>query len=838
MSSTPLASIWNSPKVHKDVRSMHDWLIANAETVGDTILMPLCGPKGKNPEFAHRTSPWTWTECSQALARSPSNCKWGILLDKICVVDVDTADAGEAIKRLCEIDMDVRRALESCPIQLTSKGRHYLFARPAWADAEGYWDGARQHDIGADFKTRCRTGTRGVLVVSPSQDKQWLADRAPWSPGMTLPEIPRALADLVAKPRCGTNATSSHATNARRKKPSAAIIASSSTDRVVDAAIRQPQSAQTASSVERLLLLLNKTRWDDRSMWRDIATALKNEYGDAYKDLWKRLSQISAKYDEAAAEVLWASVSRSDYSGPALTMRTVHTWALADNPIGYHVYKMSTIPSSVKDKYDQDDRGLGEIAGDLLKHAVKRVDKSSYYYFDPSVTAWVPCDDSRLRLIVSHALEEALTDLSACFSLQLSGARRATTLDDPDREIAALEAKRDKVLSTIKYVRTYNGMSRVMHVASPLFADPNFKQRLDSIPHLLGVKNGVVDLRDGKLRARIPEDMICNILDVEYDPCADTSLMDALVLSAMADDAEMARFLQKLLGYGITGDVCEEIFPVFTGSGRNAKGTLSQLLQKLLGDFYKEMNCAVIVDRNVCNIDAERAKLLGGRVAVFSELRPGDKLKTNEVQLLSGGDGIPAKPMYKDPLTIEPRHLCILTTNHMPELSEVIPAIVERLLCVHFPVTFVDLLPGEEPTPFRRQRDNTLKERLHSDLPAALKWLVDGAVAWYASRDLKRNAPEKVKAFSRRYFDEQDKIGLFLRERCRVGAGLRQPSAALLAAFNEWAGRDGQVSDKQLPSLLRAKGFEKKHVRVGGGKCMCYEGLSLTDGGCEIVDSD
>ncbi len=834
------ASIWASPNVHADLRSMRDWLIANADTVGNTVLMPLVG-KGKtkkNPLHKHATQPWTWKECDQALANAPAHKEWSILLDKMCVVDADTLDAIKTIERHCDSDPVARLALSTCPIQQTKQGRHYFFARPSWADEEGYWDGARQHrdkkSIDADFKSRCSTGTRGVLVVSPSENKTWLAGRAPWSPGVSLPQLPRALADLVAKPRSNAKSRSS----TKKMVPPAVDAAESSAERVVDAALRQPQSAQAASSVERLLLLLTKTRWDDRSSWRDIATALKNEYGDAYKDLWKRLSQISAKYDEAAADVLWESVSRSDYSGPALTMRTIHAWALADNPIGYHVYKMSTIPTSVKDKYDQDDRGLGEIAGDLLKHAVKRVDKSSYYYFDPSVTAWVPCDDSRLRLIVSHALEEALTDLSACFSLQLSGARRATTLDDPDREIAALEAKRDKVLSTIKYVRTYNGMSRVMHVASPLFADPDFKQKLDSVRHLLGVKNGVVDLRDGKLRARVPEDMICNILDVEYDPCADTSVMDSLVLSAMADDAEMARFLQKMLGYGITGEVSEEVFPVWTGSGRNAKGTLSQLLQRLLGNFYKEMNCAVIVDRNVCNIDAERAKLLGGRVAVFNELRPGDKLKTNEVQLLSGGDGIPAKPMYKDPLTIEPRHLCILTTNHMPELSEVIPAIVERLLCVHFPVTFVDLLPGEEPTPFRRQRDNSLKERLYGDLPAALKWLVDGSVAWYTSRDLKRNAPEKVKAFSRRYFDEQDKIGQFLRERCKVAPGLRQPSAALLSAFNEWAGRDGQVSEKMLPAMLRAKGFDKKRMRVGDAILTCFEGLELVNDCVDCVGSE
>ncbi len=128
---------------------------------------------------------------------------------------------------------------------------------------------------------------------------------------------------------------------------------------------------------------------------------------------------------------------------------------------------------------------------------------------------------------------------------------------------------------------------------APMFQDDAFVERLDSVPYLLGVQNGVVDLRDGTVRERRPEDMVYVILDVEYDPNADASLMQDTVLSAMADDQEMAAFLQKLLGYGITGEVCEEVFPVFTGSGRNSKGLLTQTLQHLLGDTVDHINRSV-----------------------------------------------------------------------------------------------------------------------------------------------------------------------------------------------------------------------------------------------------
>ena len=157
-------------------------------------------------------------------------------------------------------------------------------------------------------------------------------------------------------------------------------------------------------------------------------------------------------------------------------------------------------------------------------------------------------------------------------------------------------------------------------------------------------------------------------------------------MSIMADDDEMVVFLQKLLRYCLTGEISEKISPVFTAGGRNGKGVITQTLQKVLGHNYVEMNCGVIVYRQFSNIDAERAKVLGARIAVFNELKPGDKLKVNEVQLLSGGDLIPAKALYKDPISIIPRHKCLLITNHLPELQgEVTQAITDRLLCVHSP---------------------------------------------------------------------------------------------------------------------------------------------------------
>lgn len=251
-----------------------------------------------------------------------------------------------------------------------------------------------------------------------------------------------------------------------------------------------------------------------------------------------------------------------------------------------------------------------------------------------------------------------------------------------------------------------------------------------------------------------------------------------------------------------------------------------QTLAALLGTFYVEMNPAIICERQTCNIDAERAKLQGSRVAVFNELEPGERLKSAETQLLSGGDLIPAKAMYKDPISIVPRHQCFIVTNHLPRLAEVIPAIIERFIVINWPVSFCDLAPGEDATPFRRQRDNDLKALLQNDRAAFLKWIVEGAVSWYATKDLKRNAPDSVKDFTRKYLDEQDSVAGFLAQLCRIGNDLKVGSLALLAAYNKFA-PDHQLTSSDFNAKMKAKGFIKKVVRIEGELMQGFVGLSL-----------
>jgi hypothetical protein len=154
------------------------------------VLMPVM-PGTKRPAMAHKDNQWSWDRWDRwdGSSRASDVC---VLLRDLCVVDIDSAELAEAFEARFPV-------LKTVPCERTSKGRHYWFVRPQWADAEGFFDGAAQVQRHADFKSVCRNGTSGIVVVAPSEGKAW--ERRPWSADADLVEVPRDVLAAVASPR-------------------------------------------------------------------------------------------------------------------------------------------------------------------------------------------------------------------------------------------------------------------------------------------------------------------------------------------------------------------------------------------------------------------------------------------------------------------------------------------------------------------------------------------------------------------------------------------------------------------------------------------------------------
>jgi hypothetical protein len=293
-----------------DLHNLQRWL-RERDDVGNTVLMPLVEGQ-KQPLWPHKDRPWTWAQVDMHMKEYPNYSDWAVLLDGICVVD---ADSKEAVDWLEALDVP---ELRHCPLALTTKGRHYFFRRPSWADDEGFYDGAKQIRDDVDLKTRCRSKnkedvhTRGVVVISPTKGKRWMPGRAPWDENVIFVDIPRVLMEKVAKARplgSGVVAPNVHSS------PSCNI-----------AACNDPTPS---FKIREILECLSQSRWEDRTKWLHVGTALKNIGGEHF-EVFDEFSRRSAKYDRQECKKLWDTVCSKDYDGRPLSMASLLLWAKED----------------------------------------------------------------------------------------------------------------------------------------------------------------------------------------------------------------------------------------------------------------------------------------------------------------------------------------------------------------------------------------------------------------------------------------------------------------------------------------------------------------------------
>jgi len=101
----------------------------------------------------------------------------------------------------------------------------------------------------------------------------------------------------------------------------------------------------------------------------------------------------------------------------------------------------------------------------------------------------------------------------------------------------------------------------------------------------LNCLNGTIDLRTGELKPYNPDNLITKLAPVHYDPDAQCPIWEGFLQRAMANNQGLITFLQRALGYALTGNVSEQVIFIFHGGGANGKSTFLIIIMDLLGDY-------------------------------------------------------------------------------------------------------------------------------------------------------------------------------------------------------------------------------------------------------------
>lgn len=349
--------------------------------------------------------------------------------------------------------------------------------------------------------------------------------------------------------------------------------------------------------------------------------------------------------------------------------------------------------------------------------------------------------------------------------------------------------------------------------------------QFDADPWLFNVENGTVDLRTGELRPHDPEDLLTCMAPVRYDPDAECALFEKFIWQIMdvnnrpAVAQDMVEFLQRALGYSLTGDTREQCFFMLWGGGSNGKSTLIELIARIIGSYSCNSSIDTFVVKNRSGeIPMDLARLDGPRLVTSQEVDKGMRLSEALVKKLTGRDMITARFMYADLFDFIPQFKLWISTNNKPQIRGTDNAIWRRIMFVKFHVQ----IPPEE-------RDGDLPEKLWAERGGILSWLIRGCLQWQMEG---LEPPQEVLDATAEYREEMDVLAEFMSTCCILGPAASVSAKDLYQAYCTWADESGlrekeQLKQRMFGILLGERGFQKDK---GSGGQRLWRGVGLREG--------
>jgi putative DNA primase/helicase len=345
---------------------------------------------------------------------------------------------------------------------------------------------------------------------------------------------------------------------------------------------------------------------------------------------------------------------------------------------------------------------------------------------------------------------------------------------------------------------------------------------LNQHPWLFNVRNGTIDLKTGKLRAHDRDDLLTQLAPVDFDATATCPFWDNLLKRILS--TAMIDYIQRAVGYSMTGDLSEKAIFMLFGLTDTGKSTFSDGISSIMGDDYAcPAQQSVLLSTNKYNKtnDEAEAQLFGKRFATLSEPDEGQHWHEGNLKRLGGitGSKITARFLYENSFKFVATHKFWLDTNHLPVLKGVDDAVTNRLKIIKFS----NVIPKAEQISARE-----VINKLDAEASGILNWMIAGCLSWL-EKPLSQDEPTAINDAVKEYETESDLLGQFLDDTVvkdktttddEVGKGL------LYQLYEAWCGNNGvkyPLAQHVLGRKLKARGW----IQDGGKRN--FLGVRLKD---------
>ncbi|MFJ8116664.1 phage/plasmid primase, P4 family [Bacillus mycoides] len=391
--------------------------------------------------------------------------------------------------------------------------------------------------------------------------------------------------------------------------------------------------------------------------------------------------------------------------------------------------------------------------------------------------------------------------------------------EDSKRQIEAITAKtlralygeakatEDKYQSKMLHDWAKKCERRTIRINSILDVRPMVsvkKKELDSHSFLFNCDNGVIDLKTGELLPHDRDLLLTKLSPIKYDRNAECPNWKAFLESIFKThtgeaDHELINYLQKAIGYSLTGVTKEQVMFFLFGNGRNGKSTFINIIQDLLGDYGRQTNSDTFLKkRNDSGINNDVARLDGARFVSAVESEEGQQLSEALVKQITGGEKMSARFLRQEYFEFTPEFKVFFTTNHKPIVKGSDEGIWRRIMLIPFTVT----IPKDKI-------DYDLPDKLAKEMPGVLRWAVEGCMKWQAEG---LRAPEAVKAATAEYREDMDILAPFIDENCTVNSSVRIEAKSMYENYTKWCYQNNELElkNRAFYRQLEVRGFKKE----------------------------
>lgn len=252
-----------------------------------------------------------------------------------------------------------------------------------------------------------------------------------------------------------------------------------------------------------------------------------------------------------------------------------------------------------------------------------------------------------------------------------------------------------KIKKNIGNNKTINDVMNESRIRFFVKNNPNgdFVKRLDSNQYLIGFNNGVYDLQNFEFRPGKQTDNITMSMGYDYsDKQSDNAEgLNEFLCDIQPDNSER-EYLLTYLSHALYGNMLG-LFTILTGSGRNEKSKLIELIKKVFGDYYGSVKSQMFTrpQPDASSPDPGLIKLRYKKIVMSCEPEKKAKLNSGFIKFITRRNSAQIRECHKNEMIeFDPKFITLFVCDDVPEMDSYDITFTNNLRCVHFSSKITD----------------------------------------------------------------------------------------------------------------------------------------------------